>query len=499
MHRRTVLQSLGACLAGAGTSMLSASRSVRKAFGAAPPTIASVPEDARVGSVLEIFLCGGVSQYESFYCVPEHGRADDTHWHLFEQSAALEQALQACAITEPALEPFAEDDLGQLVHLGPFAMPLRRRSDLIQRLRICVTRHDLAPHEAAIPLALSGRTLGNPAVAGLGAHVQRYFSETGGEPAGPLAFVLLSSSLNSVFIDNLRALTATGLHPPQARPLGLQVDGAEQFTTQLQRPGVGEQRAAVDSLLATYLDEYARQLTWPASGDLLRAPRFADFRAATAAMSNATALSESLGATWFAGRSGASCGEEVPVDSVSMQLDLAAHLLTHPSQPARYVCVVDGGFVPNSNGGGAYDSHSDNIWIQSRNLTHTLQCLVDNIRRPDEDAPHKIDLDRTLIVFTTEFGRTPYAEGESGRNHWPYGYAQALLGGPIQSPAVSGGCAPDARALNADAPQHSRIAALLALGIWPFSPEGFSVADVPGVTNEEAAAAQVLSTQLGIG
>ena len=44
----------------------------------------------------------------------------------------------------------------------------------------------------------------------------------------------------------------------------------------------------------------------------------------------------------------------------------------------------------------------------------------------------------------------------------------------------------------------SRIAALLALGIWPFGPQGFSVADVPGAPSEAEAARKVLSAQLGI-
>src|SRR5690606_23462371 len=163
MQRRTALLGLGAGLTGL-------------AFGAPLEASSGIPEGSRVRSVLEVFLCGGVSQYESFYCVPEHGASDGTHWHLFANTAALAASLDACGIEEPMLEPFAPDALGQMVHLGPFAAPLRR-PDLLQRLRVCITRHELAPHEAAIPLVLSGRTLGNPAVAGLGAHVQRHFSE----------------------------------------------------------------------------------------------------------------------------------------------------------------------------------------------------------------------------------------------------------------------------------------------------------------------------------
>lgn len=484
MQRRTALLGLGAGLTGL-------------AFGAPLEASSGIHEGSRVRSVLEVFLCGGVSQYESFYCVPEHGASDGTHWHLFANTAALAASLEACGIEEPMLEPFAPDALGQMVHLGPFAAPLRRRPDLLQRLRVCITRHDLAPHEAAIPLVLSGRTLGNPAVAGLGAHVQRHFSELEPELVGTCSYVLLSSSLNTVFIDNLRTLMATGLHPARARPLGIQVDGAQQLTEELERPAVGSLRDRADALLSVYLDQYAAGLTWP-GGELLRAPSFTDLATAARALSQVDALSEVFDPALFEPRPGVSCMHEVPVDAVGMQFGVAARLLTHPTRPARYVCVVDGGFVPNSNGGGAYDSHTDNSLVQARNLTHTLSALASIINQPGEQHPDKLELDDTLVVLTTEFGRTPHAEGGTGRNHWPYGFPQMLLGGPIFAPGVSGACGPDARAVQAATPQYSRIAALLALGIWPFSPEAFNVADVPGAQSEEQAAAEVLSSQFGL-
>lgn len=499
MQRRTLLRSLTAGAAAlAADALAPGSRLGQRALAAAPPDAPRVPEAQRVQSVLEVFLCGGVSQYESFYCVPEHGLSDNTHWHLFGNSSELAAALETCGISEPALEPFAEDALGQVVHLGPFVTPIRRRPDLIQRLRVSVTRHDLAPHEAAIPLALSGRPLGSPRVAGLGAHIAQHFSGAGSDPGGTLAYVLTSSSMNSVFIDNLRALTATGMYSALARPLEIQVDGPSEFVERLSRPAVGELAAKVDGLVAAYADAYASELSWPATGELVRAPRFGDFRAASAAMARVTALRESFDAASFLPAAGTSCGETVALDSVGMQLGLAARLLTQKNDPARYVCVVDTGFVPNSNGGGAYDSHTDNVGIQAKNLTHTLTHLARWIRAPGEAAPDKIDLDSTLIVLTTEFGRTPHAESVSGRNHWPYGYAQAFLGGPIRSPAVSGAWDATARATVAATPAESRIAALLALGIWPFGPEAFNVADVPGAASEAEAARKVLHEQLGI-
>ncbi|MCC6540343.1 MAG: DUF1501 domain-containing protein [Bryobacterales bacterium] len=41
-------------------------------------------------------------------------------------------------------------------------------------------------------------------------------------------------------------------------------------------------------------------------------------------------------------------------------------------------------------------------------------------------------LDSTLVVWNTEFGRTPLAEGKNGRDHHPYGYSMWMAGAGIQ-------------------------------------------------------------------
>ena len=41
-------------------------------------------------------------------------------------------------------------------------------------------------------------------------------------------------------------------------------------------------------------------------------------------------------------------------------------------------------------------------------------------------------LDSTLVVWNSEFGRTPLAEGKNGRDHHPYGYSMWMAGAGIQ-------------------------------------------------------------------
>jgi uncharacterized protein (DUF1501 family) len=47
-------------------------------------------------------------------------------------------------------------------------------------------------------------------------------------------------------------------------------------------------------------------------------------------------------------------------------------------------------------------------------------------------------LDSTLLVWTGEFGRTPFAQGGNGRDHNPWGFTNWLCGGGIQGGTVYG-------------------------------------------------------------
>ncbi len=53
------------------------------------------------------------------------------------------------------------------------------------------------------------------------------------------------------------------------------------------------------------------------------------------------------------------------------------------------------------------------------------------------DAAGTIDLSDTLVLLTTEFGRT-LVGASTGRDHLPEGYASVLLGGPLRGRSVLG-------------------------------------------------------------
>jgi hypothetical protein len=95
--------------------------------------------------------------------------------------------------------------------------------------------------------------------------------------------------------------------------------------------------------------------------------------------------------------------------------------------------------------------------------------------------------------------RTPNRQGTSGRNHHPYGYASAFIGGPITGgyKGVSGAIGRNGLATMFATPAENRMAALLAMGIWPFAAEGFYVADAPAATTELEAAQRAMARFLG--
>ena len=47
-------------------------------------------------------------------------------------------------------------------------------------------------------------------------------------------------------------------------------------------------------------------------------------------------------------------------------------------------------------------------------------------------------LDRTLVVWGGEFGRTPMNEGSDGRDHNPYGFSMFMAGGGVKGGVTLG-------------------------------------------------------------
>ena len=148
--------------------------------------------------ILEIFMYGGLSPWETFYIRPEAGEQsadwygakagyEALHWAVLNEEGGCEfpsdvpEVPPGQILNGTETRFFATDEVDNDVHFGPATRPLWKhtdgtfRDDLLDRMRVMVTAHDLLPHEAAIPYTMSGLKLGNPRRAGIGAPIQRHF------------------------------------------------------------------------------------------------------------------------------------------------------------------------------------------------------------------------------------------------------------------------------------------------------------------------------------
>jgi hypothetical protein len=82
---------------------------------------------------------------------------------------------------------------------------------------------------------------------------------------------------------------------------------------------------------------------------------------------------------------------------------------------------------------GIGDGNGPNPWDQHRELQRGHGAMADQIDGPIAaligDLKTRGMLEETLIVFTGEFGRTPFSQGSNGRDHNPYGFSLWLAGG----------------------------------------------------------------------
>jgi Protein of unknown function (DUF1501) len=112
-------------------------------------------------------------------------------------------------------------------------------------------------------------------------------------------------------------------------------------------------------------------------------------------------------------------------DDFGKQLLLARRLV---ERGVRFIQICHAG-----GGNGAWDAHGD---IES----HAPLC-----RKTDKpiagligDLKQRGLLENTLVVWTSEFGRTPWSQNTTGRDHNPKGFTSWLAGGGIKGGTIHG-------------------------------------------------------------
>ncbi len=96
----------------------------------------------------------------------------------------------------------------------------------------------------------------------------------------------------------------------------------------------------------------------------------------------------------------------------------------------RFVQVFHG----QNGGAGRWDAHSKLKKTHTELAAQTDQPIAGLLK----DLKQRGLFDDTLVVWATEFGRTPGAQGSDGRDHHPYGFSVWLAGGGIRGGTVHG-------------------------------------------------------------
>jgi hypothetical protein len=93
----------------------------------------------------------------------------------------------------------------------------------------------------------------------------------------------------------------------------------------------------------------------------------------------------------------------------------------------RFIELIDSGSSNN------WDSHGDmkDHIPKAKNVDRAIAGLLKDLKSCGM-------LDETLVVWTTEFGRTPQTDGPTGRSHHPYVFSSWLAGGGVKGGTVYG-------------------------------------------------------------
>jgi uncharacterized protein (DUF1501 family) len=118
--------------------------------------------------------------------------------------------------------------------------------------------------------------------------------------------------------------------------------------------------------------------------------------------------------------------EDAPSRDFGSQL-LAARRLVE--RGVRFIQIQHGG-----GGAGAWDAHGGLKANHEKNALAVDQPIGGLL----EDLDRRGLLDETLVVFGTEFGRTPGSQGSDGRDHHIYGFSVWMAGGGLKRGVVHG-------------------------------------------------------------
>ena len=231
----------------------------------------------RAKRVLEMFLYGGLSPWETLYFVRNYGTPTDpqyanTQYYTFATSNdAHAHTLRRRRVRDRSHVRQRRDRRERR------ARPVResavdRAATSSIACGIVVQKHKLEPHEAAVPQALTGRPVGQPTAAASARTSSARGIDAGRRPsrASPYSYVFATGGISS---DNVAAAAAAGTHPG-ARASAAHQDrqrGAASRSLLERSTGRRGSRARTTRSSTRTVEQYDSRLTWP--GERPRAQR----------------------------------------------------------------------------------------------------------------------------------------------------------------------------------------------------------------------------------
>lgn len=427
-----------------------------------------------IGRILELYLYGGLSPWESFLVPSSQAAIPASPGTTCAERLMGTSGAGGYATFASHFASLHRRSTGSTTHalpfasgfaLGPTVWPLWQ---FAERMRVLVMKHDLTPHEGAIPYALTGSRLGRANFAATGAAVGRRFLASSGVPASA---VVWNGMVRGP--DNVGSIFATGTHGGAFAPLNLQLNSGCSLPPNF---SIFERRRAPagEALLGLLRRRYAAQWRTHQSTALDQYNSLMGMYDRTDEL--ASALSRSAMYPSAPNTFAVSCAPSCAAAQQPFQqhgLNLAAYLLRE--QGMRHVAVIDGGTQV-----AGYDTHDTHVRHTEANLAVTTQVLAALLDASASGGP-ALPAD-TLVVIHTEFGRTPLVGvAPDGRDHWPFGYAGALIlpRGVGSGRSMVGSLDVNYRGdESAITPTDLKAAMLLSLGIDPYANGNFAVGGV---------------------
>lgn len=379
--------------------------------------------------VLEIFLRGAASQFSSFW--RDGSLGSDTGGTGDSKITATQWATITGTATTPASHSWDTDVIGRAA--DPLFRPSGTSRTLESHMRVLRVRHELLPHEAALPYTLTGTTLGRTKMSGLGAAIGRRAEQTASTSAIRSLILQTGARAN----DDLAARYAAtfGLHGADFRPPIIKL-GNRDFLTALARQDVSAgdvDLSATDALKKIYRDRYKGLLTHGAQ--VVRSDGWSAYDASfTTIVDQHAALAQILGSqeTLLFPATAITTPTYHTDNLTRYGITAALQLLTSASFDMQHIAVLDGGVmndydthqIPASANNGILsvaEIHNGNIWNVCDTLAENTDLILDN------------DI---VVLIHSDFGRIQDGGG-SGTEHHTTGYANVVIGNML-TPAFVG-------------------------------------------------------------